>query len=106
VDELCRTINLSVEQGSFTCRKLEELGIIEAVESSYGTRLFIRNHLKIEDISRGEEENKLEEEVKKFQNTQKALTKKIESFQAQQEQKKKNLFAEMEKKLKEELEKK
>ena len=106
VDELCRTINISVEQGSFTCRKLEQLGIIEAVESSYGTRLFIRNHLKIEDIPRGEEEHKLEEELKKFQDTQKALTKKIESFQAQQEQKKKSLFAEMEKKLKEELEKK
>jgi hypothetical protein len=105
-DELCRSLQLSVEQGSFICRKLEELGIIEAVESSYGTRWFIRNHLKIEEIPRGEEENKLGEEIKKFQDTQKALAKKIESFQAKQQQKKKDLFAEMEKKLKEELHKK
>jgi hypothetical protein len=105
-DELCRTLQFSIEQGTLICRKLVELGIIEAVESSYGTRWFIRDHLRIEEIPRGEEENKLGEEIKKFQDTQKAITKKIESFQAKQEQKKKDLFAEMEKKLKEELHKK
>jgi hypothetical protein len=105
-DELCRTLEFSVEQGSFICRKLEELGIIEAVESSFGTRWFIRDHLKLEDIPKGEEENRLGEEIKKFQDTQKAIAKKVESFHAQQEQKKKDLFAEMEKKLKEELHKK
>jgi thiamine monophosphate synthase len=76
------------------------------VEGSYGTRLFINDHLKLEDLPRGEPENKLEDDLKKFQDTQKAFSQKIESFQAQQKQKKKDLFAEMEKKLKEELEKK
>lgn len=106
LEELCRTIKLSLEQGSFICRKLEELEVIEAVEGSFGVRLFVRNHLKIEDIPRGVQENKLEEELKKFQDNQKAFSHKIESFQVQQQQKKKDLFAEMEKKLKEELEKK
>ena len=106
VDDLSKTINISIEQSNFVCRKLEELGVIEAVEGSYGARLFILDHLKIEEIPRGEEENKLGEEVKKFQDTQKAIVQKMESFQVKQEQKKKDLFAEMEKKLREELDKK
>jgi len=106
VDDVCRVINFSTEKGHFICRKLQEIDIIKAVEGSYGTRLFINDHLKLEDLPRSEPDNKLEDDLKKFQDTQKAFSRKIESFQAQQKQKKKDLFAEMEKKLKEELEKK
>ena len=106
IEDICQTLSFSIEQGSFICRKLEERGIIDAVEGSYGARLFIRDHLKLEDIPRGEEGNAWKEELKKFQDTQKTFTRKIESFQAEQAEKKKNLFAEMEKKLKQELGKK
>ena len=106
VEELCQTINFSIEKGNFICHKLEELDIIEAVEGSYGTRLFVRDHLKIEDIPRGESDSGFEDELKKFQEDRKAFTKKIKDFQQQQKQKKEDLFAEMEKKLKQELDKK
>ena len=106
IDDLCQMINFSIEKGNFICRKLEELDVIEAVEGTYGTRLFVRDHLRIEDIPRGEAENNFEDELKKFQESQKAISQKIESFQAKQKQKKKDLFAEMEKKLKQELDKK
>jgi len=82
------------------------MGIVDSVEGSFGNRLFIRDHLKIEEIPREEDENKLEEELKKFQESQRGLSQKIESIQAKQAQKKKDLFAEMEKKLKQELDKK
>ncbi|MBT8367590.1 MAG: hypothetical protein KJP23_23095 [Deltaproteobacteria bacterium] len=106
LSELCGTINLSIERGSFICRKLEEMGIIEAVEGSYGARWYVRDHLKIEDIPRGEPGSKLEDELKKFQDTQKAFSQKMKILQAQQKKRKKDLFADMEKKLKEELDKK
>ena len=106
IEDLCQTINFSIEKGNFICRKLEELDIIEAVEGSYGTRLFVRDHLKIEDIPRGEPDSNFEDELKKFQDSRKAFSHKIETIQSQQKQKKKDLFAEMEKKLKEELDKK
>lgn len=80
--------------------------IIDVVEISYGERLFIRDHLKLEDIPRDDEESKLEEELKKFQDARKKLSQKVESFRVEQAQKKKSLFSEMEKKLKAELEKK
>lgn len=106
LEDVCKALSFSVEKGNLICRKLKEMEIIDMVEGSFGDRLFIRNHLKLEDIARGEEESKLEEELKKFRNAQKAFSQKIESFQTQQSQKKKDLFAEMEKKLKEELDKK
>ncbi len=65
IEDLCQTIDFSIEKGSFICRRLEELNILEAVEGSYGARLFVRKHLKIEDIPRGDPENKFEDELKK-----------------------------------------
>jgi len=106
IEDLCQTIHFSIEKVNLICRRLEELDIIEAVEGSYGTRLFVRDHLKIEDIPRGEPDSNFEDELKKFQDSRKAFSQKIETIQSQQKQKKKDLFAEMEKKLKEELDKK
>lgn len=100
IEKVCQMISFSLEHGNLICKKLDEMGIIELVEGAYGTMLFVKNHLKIEEIPRGAEESKLEEEIKKFQNDKKGLSKKIESFQAKQAEKQKNLFAELEKKLK------
>ncbi|MBW2412146.1 MAG: hypothetical protein JRF72_20290 [Deltaproteobacteria bacterium] len=106
LEEICDTLSFSIEKVSLILRRLKEMDIIDVVKGSYGDRFFIRDHLKLEDIPRGQEENKLEEELKKFQDTQKALSQKVESFKAEQAKKKKDLFSEMEKKLKAELEKK
>jgi DNA-binding IscR family transcriptional regulator len=106
IEDACRMLGFSAEHAGFICRRLVELGVLESVQGSFGERLFIRDHLKIEDIPRGEVGRRLEEEVKKFQDLQRHFTQKIESLQAEQTGKKKSLFAEMEKKLKEEIEKK
>lgn len=106
IDEVCRSLSFSLEQGNLICRKLEEMGIIEVVEGAYGTKLFIRDHLAIEKIPKTEKVSKLEQELQKFKNTKKDYTKKIESFQTEQADRKKNLFAELEKKLKQGLDKK
>jgi len=104
--DISQILTMSLERSNYICRKLKEMGIVDSVEGSFGNRLFIRDHLKIEEIPRQEDESKIEEELKKFQESQKGLSKKIENIQAEQAQKKKDLFAEMEKKLKQELEKK
>ena len=106
IGDISKILAMSLERSNYVCRKLEELGIIESVEGSYGNRLFVRDHLRIEDIPRDANETQLDEELQKFKDSQKALTEKIETIQAQQAKKKKDLFAEMEKKLKQELDKK
>jgi hypothetical protein len=106
IEDVCRALSFTMEQGGLICRKLENMGILEVVEGSFGTRLFVKDHLKIEEIPRGVGESKLDEELKKFQNSQKAITQKVETLRSEQAAKKKDLFAAMEKKLREELEKK
>ena len=106
VDELCDLLSVSLEQGFILARKLNDLNIIEVVEGTYGTRIFIRDHLKIEDIPKDTKDAGLEEAIRKFQDSRKDMKDKVASIQANQAEKKKNLFAELEKKLKKNLEKK
>ena len=108
IEEVCRTLEYTLEQGYMICRKLKELDIIDIVEGNFGTRLSVKNHLAIEEIPRGIQESHLDKELKAFQTTRKERTKEMEvqSFKAKQEEKKKALFAEIEKKLKGNLEKK
>ena len=82
------------------------MGIINIVEGAFGTRLFVQDHLKIEEIPIDKKEDKLEEVLKKFKDNKKDFSKKIESFQAQRAKKQKDLFAELNKKLKKESNKK
>ncbi len=100
MDQVCRIISISLEQCNFICKKLKEIGIVDVVEGGFGTRLFIKNHLKIEEIPKGKKEDNLEESLKAFQNSRKDFTRKIESFQAKQAKKQRDLFAELEEKLK------
>jgi hypothetical protein len=106
IEVVCQLLDFSLEQGNFICKKLIEFGVIEMVEGAFGTRLFIKDHLKIEEIPSKEKASDLEDEVKKFQDSKKEFTQKIESIQAAQAEKKKNLFADVEKKFKEQIEKK
>ena len=71
--DISQILTMSLERSNYICRKLKEMGIVDSVEGSFGNRLFIRDHLKIEEIPRQEDESKLEEELKKFQESQKGL---------------------------------
>lgn len=106
IDDVCRMLSSSSEQGNYICRKLKELNILEMVESTFGNKLYIHNHLKIEDIPKGKQVSRLEEELKKFQRSKNEISSKIESIKSEQAEKKKSLFEELEKNLKKGLNKK
>ncbi len=106
IEDICGTLSFSLEESNRICRKLKELEIIDIVEGAFGTKLYIKDHLRIESLPRESKDNRLEEELKKFQEAQKQLSKKVESIQAEQDKKKKDLFAKLNKQLKEGLEKK
>lgn len=104
--QVCQALNLSQERGGFLCRRLAEIGAVERVKGAYGDRLFVRDHLKLEDLPREAQADRLQDELSRFQEAQKGLTSKVESIRAEQARKKKDLFSEMEKKLRQEIEKK
>jgi hypothetical protein len=106
IEMVSEALSFSLEQGNLLCRKLENFGVISVVEGAYGTRIFIKDHLRIEEIPRGEIGKRLDQELQKFQDSRKELTQKIESITAGHLARKKNLFAELEEKLKKNLEKK
>ena len=106
LEEICSALTLSREKGGQLIRRLEKGGIVSPVESAYGQRYAIGDHLKLEELPRGAEPSKLDEEIKRFKTERGKMEKKVESIQSQQAQKQKDLFAEIEKKLKKNLDKK
>ena len=94
MDQVCRIISFSLEQGNFICKKLKEIGIVDVVEGGFGTRLFIKNHLKIEEIPRGKKEDKLGDALKEFQNSKKDFTREVESCEAKPAKKQNDNFCE------------
>jgi hypothetical protein len=106
LDRVCQALKLSPEHGGLLCRRLTEIGAIERVTGAYGERLFVRDHLKLEDLPRTAQPDRLQDELDRFQQTQKGLTSKVENIRAEQARKRKDLFTEMEKKLRREIEKK
>jgi len=102
IDEVCECLAFSLEKGNQICRKLHEMEVIRLFDGAFGTRITIGDHLKLEEISREEEEDRLADELRRFQESRKQITQKVESIQAEQAEKKKSLFAELEKKLKKE----
>jgi hypothetical protein len=98
--EICTCLGLSREKGGQIVRRLEKQGIVMPVESAYGQRYAIGDHLKLEELPRAATSSKLDVEIEKFKSERNRMEKKVESIQSQQAQKQKDLFAEIEKKLK------
>ena len=88
VEDVCRCLSLSVEQGHLMCRRLHQRGILEIIEGAYGPKLFVRNHTALEELAGEEEAPALADEVKKFQDSRKGMADKIASIKAEQKEKK------------------
>jgi uncharacterized protein YlxW (UPF0749 family) len=76
------------------------------VEGNFGMKLFVEDHLRIEEIPRGEKKNDLAQELAQFQKKQQNQNKKVEAIQEELARKRHEKFAEIEAKLKKELLKK
>jgi hypothetical protein len=103
---VCRLLDYSDEKGSYLLNRFKELAIVDTVKSGFEDRLVVGDHLAIENLPRNTEESRLEQELKKFKQGKDVMQDKVASIKAQQAQKKQDLFAEIEKKLKQKMEKK
>ena len=85
------------------CRDLKRLGVIDTIEDSYQTRGYVADHSKLEEIPRQEKEaaSGFDKELAEYQKKCKDLTTKVEAIQSELAQKKKDLFTDLENKLKE-----
>jgi hypothetical protein len=106
VSDVCQLLNFTEEKGYYLCRNLVDRGIVELIEGAYGERLCVRDHGRLEDIDQSAPASSLEDELKKFQASQRGIADKVKTIKAERDEKRKTLFEEMEKKLKAQLEKK
>jgi hypothetical protein len=106
IASVCRLLDYSDEKGSFLLNRFREHGIVDTVKSGFDNRIVVGNHLAIEELPRDTEETRLEQELKKFKKGKDVMKDKVASIKAQQDQKKHDLFAEIEKKLKQKMDKK
>ncbi len=104
--QIAEMLKFSVEQTGWISRRLHEAGIIKMVESAFGDRWGIDDHLKLEELPREMESSQMDEALKQFKAEKNKLALKVESIKEQQAKKQKDLFSEIEKKLKQDLNKK
>jgi DNA-binding Lrp family transcriptional regulator len=105
LEQIAELLNFSTEQTGWISRRLLEAGVIKIVESAFGDRRGIEDHLKIEALPRESESSQLDEALKQFKAEKNKIALKVESIKEQQAKKQKDLFSEIEKKLKKDLNK-
>lgn len=106
IKDVCQLLSFSLEQGHFITAQLQNLDAIALVTVAAGDRLFIKNHLVLEDIPRDSKTDQFEEALKKFQESRGGMEQKIASLKSKQAKKQKDLFADLESKLKKNIDKK
>ena len=105
IEDICRTLSISLEEGNRLCLKLSDLNIIDILEKTGEARIFVKDHLKIEEIPFQEAKPNISAELEKFKKSKEAHIKKIKSIQSGQAEKKRKLHEELEQKLKNSLKK-
>lgn len=106
LDQIAEMLRLSNEQAGLVSRRLSEAGMIAQVEGAFEGRWVVADHLKLEELPReAASSTELDNAIKKFQAERNKIQQKIESIKEQQAQKRKELFAGLEKKLKKDLSK-
>lgn len=98
-------LSFSVEHTNLICKRLAQMGVLKIAEGPFGTRLFVQDHQLLETIPKGETGGPLKDAIEAFQASRKNHDSQIESFKAKQLQKQKDLFAQLDQKLKDDLKK-
>ena len=105
IEDICRSLSISLEEGNRLCLKLEDMEIVDILEKTGEARLFVKDHIKIEEIPVYQEQNNIQADLEKFKKSREENIKKIKSIQSEYADKKKKLHEELEQKLKNSLKK-
>lgn len=106
VGEISEFLGIAPELGHHLCNQLEKIGVLEVVDAAFEERVYLRDHLKLEDLPREEKGSSLEMELKQLKEQMELKHQELERLMGSQESKKKDLFSDLERQLKEGLRKK
>jgi len=106
-EEIGELLGVTTEHTSLLCVKLQDAGILDFIKGAFGkTGIVITDHLKIEALPKKIEKVDMAAELENFQKKATSdLEEKVKSFKDTQKEKEKELFSNIENKLKQELNK-
>ncbi len=106
LEEVCDLLGYSVEHGHVVCRDLAKKNIVATVDTPFSVKVLIADHLGIEDLSREDKpESSLERELEEFKSKKRDMDAEVAAIQAEIDKKKKDMFADLEEKFKQEMKK-
>ncbi len=99
-DNVCTLLKWSLEQGRLVLRRMVEAGILELTTQAFEDRIFIKDHLAIENFKDAQKVDQLDQALKKFQSDRKEMDAKVEAIKSTQQKKQAKLFSDLEEQLK------
>lgn len=105
IGHICDVLCMSLEEGNRVCLKLNDMEIIEMLTTPGDTRLFVKDHLKIETIPDQMESTSMQSALEEFKKSRSEQLDKIKSIQSTLADKKKKLHEELELQIKNKLKK-
>ncbi len=101
IRDLSDMTSYSKESLYFICNRLEKNGIVEVVKGAFDEKVYLKNHKRLEGLPK-ESNNRLDlrEDIERLQEEGIKRQKEIEGLWESEAAKKKDLFSELEKKLK------
>ncbi len=101
--DVCRLLNMTEEAAGLISRRLVTAGVLETITAAYDGRLLLKDHLKLEQLPKIDQQPALQAEIERFQSKRDQLKDRVAAMRAQQKEKRKDLFADIENKLKKQL---
>ena len=106
IEEICKSLNVSIEAGLAVCRKLEKLSIITVSEDPFSILVGIGDHLEIEKLPKEQDKgDSLSKDLEAFMAKKKDMDKKVEAIQADLKKKREDLHSNLETRLRQEMNK-
>lgn len=99
-NDVCTLLKWSLEQGRLILRRMVEAGILELTTQAFEDRIFIKDHLAIENYKDAKKVDQLDQALKKFQTERKKMDAKVEAIKSAQHKKQAKLFSDLEEQLK------
>ncbi len=104
IEDICELLGFSVEHGHTICRKLKKKGIVNIYEDPFSFKVSVADHLAIELLPKEEKaEDSFAKEIEAFKAKKKDMNQEVANIQAELDRKKKEKFAEIEARLKGEI---
>lgn len=104
IEDICATLDVSVEGALAVCRNLQKYSIVTISEDPFSIKLGVDNHLEIEKLPKNQKDgDSLSKDLEKFLAKKKDMDKKVAAIQAGLQKKKQDLHSDIEAKLRKEM---